>query len=381
MIRSARECGVSYRREVRAEGTMYRLRQYLRDFCWIAGVVGTIGSPALRAQFAPPPSSYSVTVVNSMFGPPVTMKIYRDGDLVLMDHPDHHIRGLYNLKTHSNQGWDSENPESGCSSGTFSGDWGDPFTISDLDDLLKSSTQAPASDTINGVATKVYEATDPQSKIHVKVWREPKYGMVIKAEMTPPGAATTTIIEIKQFSFTKPAASLFTLPAACANAPPPPPTASERFTKDTGENAANFEDATMGPGSANSCTMLLRFVKAGAMQPINGFRVGLDRQYDVQHPPHYTIGSSVPGGPLFSGGHLTEYTAQIKNGVLRIDNVPSVFDIEMSFGDGSRGATAILYRKCSSPQTVLLYVDQPEPGQQSDWLWVKSGKFATVAAH
>jgi hypothetical protein len=352
-----------------------------------AGMVWALAGPALRAQFAPAPTQYSVTQINRMFGPPVAMQIYRDGDLVIMDHPDNHARGLYNLKTHTNLGWDTKDPGNGCSTGTFSGDWGDPFSVSDIEDLLKGSKIPPTSDTVNGVATKVYEVVEPQSKAKIKVWRETKYGLVIKADMTPPGAATTTIVETKQFSFSKPPAAMFVLPPVCANAPPPPPppaTPAQRFAAETGDDGANFVDPTLGPGSPNSCTMLMRFVKAGSLQPLSDFQVALDLAYDQDHPPHYVMGGSPSGRSVFSGGQLKEYTAQIQNGVLRIPNVPAIFDFEITFAGGNKGASsATLYRKCSGPQTVLLYVvkNPDNLNQGADWMWVKSGKLASAPAH
>ena len=349
-----------------------------------AGMFAALIAPGLWAQYAPAPTQYSVTAINGMFGKPIAMQIYRDGDLAIVEHTDTHTRAMYNLKNHTQFGWDTQHPESGCSNGTFSGDWGDPFQASDVDSLLKPSTTPPASDTVNGFATKVFEGTDPQSKIKIKVWREPKYGMVVKGDMTPPGGATTTVVEVKQYSLTKPAGALFVLPPACANAPPPPPTASQRFATETGDDGANFVDATMGPGSANSCTMLMRFVKAGSLQPLSNFQVALDLAYDQNNPAHYVMGGSPSGRTVFSGGHLKEYTAQIQNGVLRIDNVPASFDLEITFAGGNNGASsATLYRKCSGPQTVLLYVvkNPDKLSDGADWIWVKSGKLATVPAH
>jgi hypothetical protein len=52
----------------------------------------------------------------------------------------------------------------GCSTRTYSGDWGDPFASGDVEEIVKSSTAPPGNETIHGVATKVYEATDPESK-------------------------------------------------------------------------------------------------------------------------------------------------------------------------------------------------------------------------
>jgi hypothetical protein len=351
-----------------------------------AGIFAAVIASGLWAQYAPAPTQYSVTVVNGMMGAPVTMRIYRDGDLVIMDHPDHHIRSLYNLKNHTQLGWDTQDPANGCSNGNFSGDWGDPFEASDIDAILKTSTKPPTNDTVNGIATKVFEGVEPQSKTAIKVWREPMYGMVLKADMTPPGGATTAIVEVKQYSLTKPPAAIFALPPACANLgppPPPPPTASQRFAADTGEDGANFVDATMGPASPNSCTMLLRFVKAGSMQPLSNFQVALDLAYDQDHPPHYVMGPSPSGRAVFSGGHLKEYTAQIQNGVLRVPDVPASFYLEITFANNKGDSSGVFYRKCSGPQTVLLYVvkNPDNLNEGADWMWVKSGKFATGPTH
>ena len=349
-----------------------------------AGMFAALIVPGLWAQYAPAPAQYSVTEDDGMSGQPSALVIYRDGDLAVMDHPGRHTRSLYNLKNHTQFGWDTQHPENGCSNGTFSGDWGDPFEASDVDAILKTSTKPPTSATVNGIATKMFEGVEPQSKTAIKVWREPKYGMVIKAEMTPPGGATATMVEVKKYSLAKPAAEIFVLPPACANAPPPPPTAAQRFAADTGDDGANFVDATIGPGSPNSCTMLIRFVKAGSLQPLSDFQVALDLAYDQNNPAHYVMGGSPSGRTVFSGGHLKEYTAQIQNGVLRIPEVPASFDLEMTFAGGNKGASsALLYRKCAGPQTVLFYVvkNPDKLADGADWMWVKSGKFATVAAH
>jgi hypothetical protein len=56
------------------------------------------------------------------------------------------------------------------------------------------------------------------------------------------------------------------------------------------------------------------------------------------------------------------------------------FDVEAVFGN--RGSSsALIYRQCMWPRTVLLFVvKNPEKlSGGGDWLWVKSGKYATVA--
>jgi hypothetical protein len=93
------------------------------------------------------------------------------------------------------------------------------------------------------------------------------------------------------------------------------------------------------------------------------------------------MGVGADGHVRFSGGGLHEVTAQIRNGVLRIDNVPPQFDLETAFGNAG-SSSSLIYRHCFAPETVLLYVvkNPAKISDGGDWLWVKSGKYATVAA-
>lgn len=65
--------------------------------------------------------------------------------------------------------------------------------------------------------------------------------------------------------------------------------------------------------------------------------------------------------------------------MLRVDNVPAVFDVELMFSSGHQGAgSAVVYRRCGGPQTVLLFVKSGETGTPDSWIWVKSGKYAAA---
>jgi len=69
----------------------------------------------------------------------------------------------------------------------------------------------------------------------------------------------------------------------------------------------------------------------------------------------------------------------MRSGVLRLDNVAKLFDLETVFTNGGSASGAI-YRQCVAPRTALLLVVK-NPQKISDgaeWLWVKSGKYATV---
>jgi hypothetical protein len=149
----------------------------------------------------------------------------------------------------------------------------------------------------------------------------------------------------------------------------------------TGGNPQDFAKAIYGPGSKDSCAVLFRVVKAGSMEPIlSGFQVALDLNLATEPRPSYTIGLSREGRATFSGGGLHEVTSQMRNGVLRIDNPPDHFDLETASGNGGSGS-ALIYKQCFAPQTVLLYVVK-DPDKLSDggeFLWVKSGKYAAAS--
>lgn len=345
----------------------------------------------VQAQSAKAPDAYSVTEVVSLFGPAINMQVYRDGSQALVDQSSPpqqpggkpgHTRTLYDLQAHTGISWNPEDNSAPCGKSTFSGDWGDPLAMSTeiSGDLAKQHPAEVGTETINGIRTKVLQANT--NDVASKVWVEAQSGFVVKVQMTPKNGPTKTMIEVQKVSFTRPAASVFALPSHCAataNAPRVM-TESERIAAETGGNAQDFAKAILGPASKNSCSVVLRVVQAGSMQPITaGFQVAIDRTYDIEHPPSYSFGAGANGRTSFKGGGIQELTSQLRNGVLRIENAPPQFDIELAFGSAG-SSSALIYRQCPNPETVLLFVVK-NPAKLSDggdWLWVKSGKYASV---
>jgi hypothetical protein len=359
-------------------------RQYLP---WLAALT----APLLQAQYAAPPSAYTVTEINSTMGAPATMKIYRDGSKAVIERESPSpaaggkpaaMRSFFDIEKHQGNDWSLSGSAPACGSSSFSGGWGDPFAASaEVYRQLASAHPVDAGTaTVAGMSARIVEAVIPQGK--ACVWFEPKYGLVLKLEFTMANSPPQTLIEVTQVSLAPPPAAVFVLPASCKSAGPPPPTDEERLAAETGGNAADFMFAMYGPASANSCTVILRVVRAGSMTPItSGFQVALDRTVDADHTGGQTIGLDAAGHATFSGGGVHEVTGQLQNGVLRIGNPPAQFDIETAFGDAG-SSSALIYRQCFGPQTVLLYVVK-NPGKLSDgadWLWVKSGKFAAAPA-
>jgi hypothetical protein len=327
-----------------------------------------------------------VTEINAMFGPAVTMQVYRDGSKALVDSSHEalpggqasHLRTLYDLATHRNFTWDLLNSNVPCGGGTFQGDWGDPFALAaEMNaDLAKQHAAAVGAATLNGIPTKVFETDSPQGK--AKAWVEEKYGLIVKLMMSSKAGQPQTMIEVKQLSLGKPAASVFALPPACAGAAkaPRPSSEAEQIAAETRGNAKDYADAIMPPASNNSCSMLFKVVRTGSLEVVTGgYQVAIDTTVNVEHPANYVMGVGPGGRSTFSGGGLHEVTSQVRNGVLRIDNVPAQFDMELAFGKGGAGS-ALIYRQCYGPQTTLLLVvknlDKLSDGAR--WLWVKSAK-------
>ena len=358
--------------------------------CAACAVLLAACETSLRAQTAPAPTAYTITATNSMMVAGQVTKTYRLGSKALVDQSNAadpkapHIRSLYDLAKHTNLTWSWPDFSGGCGTGAFSGDWGDPFVFSAslLDDLNKQNPKQVGTTTVLGFSAKVLEVSSPDGTM--RVWVDTKYGLLLKAQSIPPNGAPRTIIEVTEMSFAPPPASVFAVPANCAAAAaaPLPPTEAERIAAETGDSADNYVNAIYGPGSKNSCAVILRVVRAGTMAPIaNRLQVAIDTSYNVDNPPHYVYGMGTDGTQTFSGGGIHEITNQIHNGIVRLGIPPAYFMLDVNLMKPGTGASeALIYRQCFAPTTILLFVvkDADNPSAGGDFLWVKSGKYATL---
>jgi hypothetical protein len=336
--------------------------------------------PGAQAQSPKPPEAYSVTEVNAMMGPSMTMKIDRDGARVVVESTiapqpgaapsaSSHTRTYYDLQNHKNYTLSLSDAAAVCSRGDFSGDWGDPFEASAglMKELAPQHPRQTGSETVNGFATKVMEtAAGPD---HTKVWVDTASGLVVKAQ-----SGSQTVLEIKQLSLAKPPAAGFAVPAKC-NAGPP--THAETIGAETGGNAGDFVDAIRAQSSPNTCPVVFHVVHAGTMTPItSGFQLGIDRKADDNSVSQYKFASTADGHMTFSGGGMTEITGQLQNGAMHLPGPPAQFYLEYAFGRGGSGG-ALIHRQCfGSPSVLLLVVKNPQKiTDGADFLWVKSGKF------
>lgn len=337
----------------------------------------------MRAQSVP--TTYTITQNGQT--PGLTLTIYRSGSKALMVQmqpaqgatPATQTDSLYDLAAGTNVTWDPNATPLQCSAGRFSGDWGDPFAMTaDLTKGIASGELKPAgTETIAGIPTQIYAANSPQGS--EKVWFDQKDGLVIRATYAAPGAPLMTLVDITKFSFAPPSPSLFVLPSACAGVKPPP-TAADVIADETGDSAGNWVNAIYGPGSANSCTIVVRVVAAKTMAPIDRkYQAAIDTTYEQNNPPHYEFGVARDGTTSYSGGGLHEITNQVHNGILRIDNPPAYFMLGLNFPTPNRGGSVgMVYRQCFGPVTNLYWVvkDPANPDDGGDWLYAKSGKYA-----
>ncbi|MGD0155977.1 MAG: hypothetical protein ABSB50_07755 [Terracidiphilus sp.] len=342
----------------------------------------------ILAQSAPP-TAYTVT--QSGGSPGATTTISRNGSKALMEMdqpaqggtPASRTLTLIDIAAGTNYAWDPDAHPIQCNVGTFSGDWGDPFAMTAelSDDIAKGNLKPAGSETLDGIATQIYTGTTQGTNL--KVWFDQKDSLLLRAVSNMPNLPTMTLVDITKVSFVAPPASLFVLPAACAGVKPPP-TAAQLIADETGDDAANYVNGSYGPGSQNSCNVVLRVIQAKTMTPITHIQVAIDTTYNQDNPPHYESGVHNDGTETFSGGGIHEITSEVHNGVVSLGTPPDYFMLNVNLIRPNHGSgEGLVYRQCFAPTTVLLYVvkDYGQQDESSTPLWVKSGKYATPPAN
>ena len=355
--------------------------------------------PCSHAQYAPHPQAYSLTEFNGLLGIPMTREISRDGTKIFVDmttppsrpgSKGSHTRTFWDLERHASYTWDPADTGRPCGPSVFDGDgsWGDPFVTSSsmTGELIKGGAKRSGTETVNGIAADVFVISSPEAK--AKVWIEPKYGMVVRLDMGMGNSPVEKKYEVKSLSFSQPASSVFALPPACSAAmtKPLPKTESQIKAEVTGNRSDDFLDNNSDypdpVAQKNSCTVLFRVVHEKTLEPVrSGFQVALMTGDVVNHPPRLEIGLGTDGRAHFSA---YEVTGQLRDGVLRIPNVPKDFEIYLHMINADGGGESLMHRECFHPEQVLLAVVPATKGKPGDppvlshWLWVKSGPLATV---
>lgn len=182
-----------------------------------------LGAPDVAAQYQPAPTQY--TVVN--VGGGQTQHFYRDGNraMVELEMPKSsdqpvpiHMRTIVDVPSKTELSWDLLNARIPCNS-PATGDWGDPFGLWQqmaLDDSVPPTKAGSA--TVNGLAATRFKKTSPDGTI--ELWRDNRYGLLLKAVMTPAGGKPVEMFETKQFKVGPPPSTVFTVPSRCTWNPP-----------------------------------------------------------------------------------------------------------------------------------------------------------------
>jgi hypothetical protein len=185
-----------------------------------------LGLPRLPAQ-GPAPQAYSLTE-DPGFASSV-VKISRDGSKEVVDQilpvgpgrdKEFHNHLVYDFQAHKLYTKVVSDPSVPCGVQEYTDPGAPPEfdPISGSDALMKELTaggqpKQVGTDTLNGIATKVLEVTSAQGR--GKIWIAQNGGFPVKIAFTGADGKAMTIIEVKQFSFAKPPASAFAVPAGC----------------------------------------------------------------------------------------------------------------------------------------------------------------------
>jgi hypothetical protein len=174
------------------------------------------GTSAATVQIADAPNAYSLTSDNSALAPGLVTKIYRSGTKAAIDQvmPGLQSRTVFDLSTRRSYTWSLSDRSVPCRSGSFSGDWGDPFVAAAhlKADMLNENAKDAGTATINGIETRVVKVQ--QFSDEATLWLERKSGLIVKAEARVNGQRKP-MIEVKQLSFSPPPENVFNLPASC----------------------------------------------------------------------------------------------------------------------------------------------------------------------
>jgi hypothetical protein len=328
------------------------------------------------------PTAYTITQAVMGGG---TSTIYRSGSKALVETrvPQSHTITLYDLSAKASWTWNPDDKSIPCSVGNFGGDsgaWGDPFAMTDevTGGIAKGELKPAGTETIAGIPAQIYTGTGDQAS--TKIWFDAKDKLALRIQAAMPGGASLMMADIRTVSFAPPTASLFALPAGCSGVKPPP-TAADIIRDETGDDPANYVNGMYGPGSKNSCSIVLKVVQAGTLAPITQrTQVAIDTSFNQNNPPHYMYGVGQDGTMTYSGGNIREITNLMHSGTARLGLPPAYFNLDVNIvRPGHAGWDGQVYRQCFAPTQVLLYVvkDFNQPTEGVDLLWVKSGKYAT----
>lgn len=181
------------------------------------------------------PQTYSFTEdpAMSLMGTAMVVNISRDGSKEVIDQimpagPGHdkeyHSHRVYDFQGHKIYLKILSDPTMACGVQDYADAAAPPELdlVSGAGAFLKEiigdgKTNQVGTENINGVATKVLDVTSPTTG-NGKIWIAENGGFPVKIAAIGADGKAQTIIEIKQFSLAKPAASSFAIPEGCQSA-------------------------------------------------------------------------------------------------------------------------------------------------------------------
>ena len=186
------------------------------------------------------PSTYSLTQLNATIDSHITMTVhvYRDGprELVEISYPPqkddpkgYDTRKLFDTQAHKVYSWDVVNSDRPCSADDYTSaslpSQNDPGAPDPLPaaaavnaNLARENTKDVGKDTVNGIATKVVEVSDPASGGKNRFWLDEKQNAVIRWVTIDKDGKARALVEVKDLNFDSPPPTLLIPPAACTAA-------------------------------------------------------------------------------------------------------------------------------------------------------------------
>ena len=200
----------------------------IRPFCsfLVGSLLASLATPA-RAQSPRMPETYSFLETSSLMWPEMTVKVNRNGSKELVertripkpgDSGQFHDRVLYDFQAHRIYSVDLISTV--CTTQEYASPYAPMFDpIGGSEKMVAGFASNPPKDlrreTVNGIATKVFEVALPEGQGKYKVWLDEKLNFIVKWAVALGSGPETTQLEIRQLSYDPSPASLFVAPSGC----------------------------------------------------------------------------------------------------------------------------------------------------------------------
>lgn len=183
-------------------------------------VVGLLSIPQALAQNSTPPQTYSFTADSNMMGP-MTVTVNRNGPKELVElktaSGTMHLRVLYDFPAQRLYTLDLSSNL--CTTQEYTSPYApslhDPVGGSAEMIQQAGSLATVRKETMNGIASRVVEASLPEGQGKARMWLEEKYGFPVKQTYLMGKDHEKVLFEIKQISYAPSAAALFAVPPNC----------------------------------------------------------------------------------------------------------------------------------------------------------------------